>query len=197
MEAIKRKFATALMMAAFATTPVAKAVAPRPLTLYTSTHPAMGTEFTLYLYSADAAVAAETSEEVFEEVDRVGQLLSNYRDSSELSRINQNAAASPVTTDPEMLDFLTQSEHWSRASDGAFDITVGRLMKAWGFYRHSGHIPPDAELQQLRAATGWEKVQLDPAARTVRFTSPGVELDPGGIGKGFAVDAAVRILRAQ
>lgn len=133
MEAIKRKFATALMMAAFATTPVAKAVAPRPLTLYTTTHPAMGTEFTLYLYSSDAAVAAETSEEVFDEVDRVEQLLSNYRDSSELSRINQNAAASLVTTDPEMLDFLTQSEHWSRVSDGAFDITVGRLMKAWGF----------------------------------------------------------------
>jgi FAD:protein FMN transferase len=194
--AITHKLATALLLALLATTPLAKAVTP-PLTLYTTTHPAMGTEFTLCLYSADPAAAAEISEEVFDEVDRIEQLLSNYRDSSELSRINKNAAASPVTTDPEMLDFLTQSEHWSRASDGAFDITVGRLMKSWGFYRHSGRIPPDGELQQLRTATGWEKVQLDPAARTVHFTSPGVELDPGGIGKGFAVDAAVRILRAQ
>jgi FAD:protein FMN transferase len=193
---ITYRLATALMLTVLATTPFAKAVTP-PLTLYTTNHPAMGTGFTLYLYSADPAAAAEISEEVFEEVDRIEQLLSNYRDSSELSRINQNAAASPVTTDPEMLDFLTQSEHWSRASDGAFDITVGRLMKAWGFYRHSGRIPPDAELQQLRAATGWEKVQLDSATRTVHFTSPGVELDPGGIGKGFAVDAAVRILRGH
>jgi len=62
----------------------------------------------------------------------LSELLSNYRESSELSRINQNgqnAGAGAVTTDPEMMDFLEQSEHWSRASNGAFDITVGRLMK--------------------------------------------------------------------
>jgi thiamine biosynthesis lipoprotein len=173
------------------------AAAPRPLKLYTTTHPAMATVYTLYLYSGDPETAAAISQEVFDEVDRIEQLLSNYRDSSELSRINQNAAAAPVTTDPEMLDFLEQSTHWSAASDGAFDITVGKLMKAWGFYRHQGRIPPDAELQQLRSATGWQKVKLDPTTRTVAFASPGVELDPGGIGKGFAVDAAVRILRAD
>jgi len=163
--------------------------------LYTFEHPAMATTFTLYLYLDDRARAATVSDEVFDEIDRVEQLLSNYRESSELSRINRDAAAAPVTTDPEMMDFLTQAEHWSRASDGAFDMTVGALMKAWGFYRHQGAVPPDAELERLRAVTGWQKVQLDPAARTVRFTAPGVELDPGGIGKGFAVDAAVRILR--
>jgi thiamine biosynthesis lipoprotein len=165
--------------------------------LYTTTHPAMGTVYTLYLYSADPEAAAAISADVFDEIDRIDQLLSNYRDTSELSRINQNAAKGPVTTDPEMMDFLAQSEHWSEASDGGFDITVGRLMKAWGFYRHGGRIPPADELQQLRSATGWQKVKLDLAARTVLFTSAGVELDPGGIGKGFAVDASVRILRAQ
>ena len=180
--------------------PVAAAIAPSKfakLELYTTTHPAMGTEFTLYLYSGDASAAASASEEVFEEIDRVEQLLSNYRDSSELSRINQNAGTAPVTTDPEMLNFLAQSERWSRASDGAFDITVGRLMKAYGFFKHEGRVPSDAELGELRAVTGWQKVELDPAARTVHFAVPGVELDPGGIGKGFAVDAAVRILRAD
>jgi thiamine biosynthesis lipoprotein len=166
-----------------------------PLKLFTFTHPAMATTFTLYLYLDDAARASAVSDEVFDEVDRVEQLLSNYRESSELSRIDREAAAAPVTTDPEMMQFLADAEHWSRASDGAFDITVGRLMKAWGFYRHRGAVPPDDELERLRAVTGWQKVQLDEAARTVRFTAPGVELDPGGIGKGFAVDAAVRILR--
>ncbi len=157
----------------------------------------MGTEFTLYLYSRDPSAAASVSDEVFDEIDRIEQLLSNYRASSELSRINQDAAASPVTTDPEMFDFLTQSAHWSQVSDGAFDITVGQLMKSWGFFRNEGHIPSDAELEKLRLVTGWQKVQLDSSTRTVRFTAPGVELDPGGIGKGFAVDAAVRILRAD
>ena len=157
----------------------------------------MATTFTLYLYSHKADRAAEVSTEVFEEIDRIEQLLSNYRDSSELSRINRNAAAGPVTLDAEMMDFLVQAQHWSEVSDGAFDLTVGRLMKVWGFYRHQGHVPPAAELESTRADTGWQKVELNPADRTVRFAASGVELDPGGIGKGFAVDAAVRILRAD
>ncbi len=70
-------------------------------------------------------------------------------------------------------------------------------MKAWGFFRSTGHVPSDADLAQVRAQTGWKRVMLDAGARTVRFTSPGVELDPGGIGKGFAVDAAVKALRAD
>jgi thiamine biosynthesis lipoprotein len=167
------------------------------LKLFTTTHPAMGTTFTLYLYSADSSEAAAVSDEVFDQIDETEQELSNYRDSSELSRINQNAAAGPVTTDAETMDFLAQAQHWSQASDGAFDITVGQLMKAWGFYRHQGQIPPESEFARLRSVTGWQKVRLDPQARTVFFTTPGVELDPGGIGKGFAVDAAVRILRAD
>ena len=157
----------------------------------------MGTEFTLYLYSATSSEAASVSNEVFDEIDRIDQLLSNYRDSSELSRLNRTAASGPVTTDPETFAFLMQSQHWSRVSGGAFDITVGSLMKSWGFFTHEGRIPTAQELAKLRAATGWQKMQLDPTQRTVRFTSPGIELDPGGIGKGFAVDAAVRILHAD
>lgn len=157
----------------------------------------MGTTYTLYLYSDDPTRAADISDEVFDEVDRIDQLLSNYRDSSELSRIDREAAAAPVTTDPEMFSFLQQALHWSQVSDGAFDITVGRLMQAWGFFRHEGRVPTEAELSQLRAVTGWQHVLLDPAARTVHFDTPGIDLDPGGIGKGFAVDAAVRILRAD
>jgi len=197
MGATKRWLAVGWLAITLALTSTAVAAVPSHLRLFTTTHPAMGTEFTLYLYSEDSEAAAAVSEEVFDEVDRIEQLLSNYRESSELSRINQNAGAGAVTTDPEMMDFLQQSEHWSRASNGAFDITVGRLMKGWGFFRHEGRIPTDAELGDLRAVTGWEKVKLDSAARTVQFTSLGIELDPGGIGKGFAVDAAVRILRAD
>ena len=169
----------------------------RATTLYTFTHPAMATTFTLYLYSNHADRAAEVSTEVFDEIDRIEQLLSNYRESSELSRINQNAAAGPVTVDAEMMDFLAQAQHWSQVSDGAFDLTVGRLMKVWGFYRHQGHVPPAAEIASIHAVTGWRNVELDPAERTVHLAATGVELDPGGIGKGFAVDAAVRILHAD
>lgn len=165
--------------------------------LFTRVHPAMGTDFTLYIYAADAAAADREAERVFAIVDQLDSLLSNYKPQSELSRINHEAARRAVTTDPETFRFLQESLAWSARSEGAFDITVGKLMRAWGFFRSTGHVPSDADLAQVRAQTGWKRVELNAATRTVRFTSPGVELDPGGIGKGFAVDAAVKVLRAD
>ena len=166
-------------------------------TAYRETHAAMGTIFTLYIYSANERQADALAQEAFDEVDRVEQLLSNYRPSSELSRINANAAAGPVVTDPETFEFLRTSLEWSARTDGAFDITVGRLMKAWGFFRAQGHVPDAAELAQTGKEIGWRKVQLNTRSRTVRFTAPGLELDPGGIGKGYVVDRMVARLRAQ
>lgn len=173
--------------------------------LFTRVHPAMGTDFTLYIYAADAAAADREADRVFTIVDQIESLLSNYQPQSELSRINAEAAQHAVTTDPETFRFLKESLAWSALSDGAFDITVGKLMKAWGFFRSkghpsgrpSGHVPSDAELARVRAETGWRRVVLNAGTRTVRFTAPGVELDPGGIGKGFAVDAAIEALRAD
>jgi thiamine biosynthesis lipoprotein len=165
--------------------------------LFSIDHPAMGTTFTLYLYAANKETADAEAAPVFDEVDRIEDLLSNYRVSSELSRINREASGAVITTDPETFAFLSASIGWSARSQGAFDITVGKLMKGWGFFNKRGRIPTDAELETLRNQTGWEKVQLDAAARTVHFTSPGIELDPGGIGKGFAVDKAVAILRSE
>ena len=155
----------------------------------------MGTDYTLYIYAADAAAADREAERVFEIVDQLDALLSNYKPDSELSRINHEAADHAVTTDPEAFRFLEASLAWSARSDGAFDITVGKLMKAWGFFRSTGHVPSEGDLARVRAETGWKHVALDRDTRTVRFTAPGVELDPGGIGKGFAVDAAVKALR--
>jgi thiamine biosynthesis lipoprotein len=172
-------------------------VAGTPLQLYSSNHPAMGTTFSLYLYASSPAEADAETAAVFEEIDRLEQLLSNYRDTSELSRINREAGHAEVTTDPETFRFIETSLAWSARSDGAFDITVGKLMKAWGFFRASGHRPTPLELSQVRREVGWKSVQLDPERRTVRFLSPGIELDPGGIGKGYAIEQAVAILRAD
>ena len=168
-----------------------------PLKLYAFHHPAMGTEFGVYLYTRTEAEATGLAAEVFDEVDRIEQELSNYRETSELSRIVREAAKAPVTTDPETFRFLEESQHWSEVSGGAFDITVGPLMKVWGFFEHGGHVPSSNDLERVRPMVGYRNVELDPSTRTVRFRVAGVDLDPGGIGKGFAVDAAVAILRAR
>ncbi len=158
----------------------------------------MGTEFSLDLYAPDQQTADHVSEQAFEEIDRLEALLSNYRPASELSRIGREIATRPVTTDPETFAFLDRSLFWSRESDGAFDITVGPLLRAWGFFAHAGRIPSPGERATLRAHVGWRHLQLDPANRTVRSTPPqALELDPGSIGKGFAVDHVIAGLREQ
>jgi thiamine biosynthesis lipoprotein len=172
--------------------------AMNPVTqLFRTTHPAMGTEYSLYLYAPSNQEAEKIAAPVFQEIDRVDALLSNYRPESELSRINHEAFEQEVTTDPETFRFLATCLAWSQRSAGAFDISVGKLMKVWKFFGASGALPSPDELAAARADVGWEKIRLNAEQRTVRFLATGVELDPGGIGKGYAVDRAVRILKAK
>lgn len=165
--------------------------------LFYLSHSAMGTTYSLYLYAHSQSEADSDAASVFDEIDRLEALLSNYQESSELSRINREASDAAVTTDPETFHFLQTSLAWSARSHGAFDITVGKLMKAWGFFRANGNVPTKAELAHVRNQTGWQRVQLNRTQRTVRFLFPGIELDPGGIGKGYAVERAVAMLRVE
>jgi len=180
----------------FATATLSAQPATLPENLYTQSHLAMGTIFTIKLYAPDPDTADRIITATFEEIDRVEALLSNYQPSSELSRISREAGNGPVVTDPETFNFLTRSFYWSKRSHGAFDITVGPLLRAWGFKAKNGHVPTQAEQRPLRDEVGWDKVQLDPVTHTVRFTTrKPMELDPGSIGKGFAVDSVVALLR--
>jgi thiamine biosynthesis lipoprotein len=133
----------------------------------------------------------------FEEVRRLDEMLSNYRADSQWSEVNRHAAEKPVKVSPELFQLLSACVAYSRESEGAFDISVGPLMKVWGFYKGSGHLPHKAEVEAALPKVGYRHIQLDPAAGTVRFDRAGVELDPGGIGKGYAVDRMVDVLRQQ
>jgi len=155
----------------------------------------MGTVFTIYLYARDSLQAECLFEVAFEEIDRLDQTLSNYRATSELSRINRLAAREPVTTDPEVFGLLESALDFSERSDGAFDITVGPLMRAWGFFRGQGRLPLNEELRSAAETVGFHSVLLDAPTRTVKFAVPGVELDLGAIGKGHAVDRVAEVLR--
>lgn len=162
--------------------------------LFYESRPAMGTSFEIYLYASGPERASELFEMAFDEIERVEEALSNYRPSSELSRINANASEGPVVTDKEVFDLLAQALDYSQRSDGAFDITVGKLMKAWGFFRGSGHFPSDQELTLARQQAGWQNVKLDQRARSIYFLKRDIELDLGGIGKGYALDRVAELL---
>jgi thiamine biosynthesis lipoprotein len=109
--------------------------------------------------------------------------------------MNREAASRPVRVTPELFALLSDCLEYSRMSDGAFDITVGPLMKVWGFYKEEGSLPQPKDIKEALKRVGYRHVHLDPGLRTVRFARPGMDLDPGGIGKGYAVDRMVRVLK--
>jgi len=156
---------------------------------------AMGSTYSLVLYGEDRAKLEKASEDAFEEVRRLDHLLSHYRPESEWSQVNRYAAERPVKVSAELFQLLSACVEYSRQSEGAFDISVGPLMKVWGFYKGSGHLPQRAEVLKGLEKVGYRNILLNASSKTVRFAKDGVELDPGGIGKGYAVDRMVDILR--
>jgi thiamine biosynthesis lipoprotein len=157
----------------------------------------MGTTVEIYLYAADSQQAGTLFDAAFEEIERIDATLSTYRPASEISRINARAGTEPVTTDPEVFQLINSALSYSRSTDGAFDITVGSLREAWGFFRGVGQYPTKAELDRAKENAGWQYVALDSAARTIQFLRPGLELDLGAIGKGYALDRAAVVLSAS
>lgn len=156
---------------------------------------AMACRFELVLEGADPARLRAAGEEALREIERIEDRLSFYRPASELSRLNARAADAPVRVSAPLFGLLRTARTLHAETGGAFDPTVGPLMRAWGFTRGPGRLPDPAALDAARRCTGMAHVELDEDARTVRFTRPGVQLDLGGIGKGFAVDEAVAVLR--
>ena len=156
---------------------------------------AMGSTFTVELYGYDRVAMETAADGALAEARRLDEMLSNYKPDSEWSEVNRSAADGPLKVSPELFRLLAACLEYSRQSDGAFDISVGPLMKVWGFYRGTGHLPHRAEVMAAMAKVGYRHVHQDPAAQTVWFDRPGVELDPGGIGKGYAVDRMVGVLR--
>jgi thiamine biosynthesis lipoprotein len=162
---------------------------------YQGSRVSMACTYAIDAYGPDADALPRIVNDAFDEVDRIDRLMSNYKADSPLSAINRDAATHPVAVDAELFDFLATSLRYTRESDGAFDITVGPLMKAWGFFQGDGHVPADADLSAARHLVGASHVILDAGEKTVRFDRPGVELDLGGIAKGYAVDRVVTRLR--
>ena len=158
---------------------------------------AMGAAFSVVLYGSDQAAMNQAMDAAFAEAHRLDALLSNYKPESEWSRINREAATHPVSVSPELFHLLSDCIEYSRTSEGTFDITVGPLMRAWGFFGGERHVPSPDQIRDALEIVGYRHVQLNARRRTVRFDRPGVEIDPGGVGKGYAVDRMVEILRAR
>jgi thiamine biosynthesis lipoprotein len=157
----------------------------------------MGTVFTVVAYGRDSRYLAQVAEQAFEEIDRLDAQMSNYRPESELSGINRSAARQAVVVEPRLFQLIRDALRASDETAGAFDITVGPLIKSWGLFRGQGRLPSPTELRQVLNRVGHRRVKLDPNQRTISFGAEGMELDLGGIAKGYAVDQTVETLRSN
>jgi len=173
------------------------AVASDPLLRLEKSADAMGSTYSIAIYGNDRVEMEAAVDAAFDEVHRLDEMLSNYKPDSEWSEVNRHAAERPMKISPELFQLLSACVAYSRESEGAFDISVGPLMKVWGFYKGSGHLPHRPEVLAALTKVGYRHIHLDAAAQTVWFDRPGVELDPGGIGKGYAVDRMVDVLRQK
>ena len=145
-------------------------------------------EFASHVPQAQAALA---------EADRLEQVMTIFRDSSELSRINSTAAQGRVPADAELFTLLQECAALHDATGGAFDITSTPLSRCWGFLRRDGRLPSSEEIDSARACVGMHLVELDPRDASVYFRRPGVMLNLGAIGKGFALDRLAEFLRRR
>ena len=157
----------------------------------------MGTRFELVLGPGDPVRLRAAGEEALAEIARLDGQLSAYRPSSDVSWINARASRAPVKIEPGLFALLERCRALSRATEGAFDISVGPLMRAWGFVDGAGAVPSDAVRQDAESSVGWRHLHLDPAASTVQFGRPDMRIDLGAVGKGCAVDSAIEILRGH
>ena len=158
---------------------------------------AMGSTYSVVLYGEDRSKLEAAAESAFDEARRLDTMLSNYKSDSEWSIVNAEASNHPVVVSQELFDLLSACVDYSRRSEGSFDITVGPLMKVWGFYKGSGHLPKPGEVEQALKQFGYGNIVLNASDRTVFFKKAGLNIDPGGVGKGYAVDRMVAVLRKQ
>ena len=155
----------------------------------------MGTFCEIQVCHSDASWAQQAIRRAFDEMEHIDRLLSNHNPESELSALNREASRSPFHVSDELLDFVLQCRALYDATENALDPTVGALVRAWGFFTLHPGKPSDSEIAAAKAASGFDKVQVNAGARTIFYAASGMEIDSGGIGKGYAVDRAVQVLR--
>mgnify|MGYP001575916177 CR=1 FL=1 len=186
-----------------AAAPAPAARKPRPNPAAVARQPAverarylMGTICTVRAEALDTVRAGLAVEEAFGEIARLEQVMSSWRDDSELARLNAEAGEDRVPCSPDLYAVLDSALALASETDGAFDPTIEPLVRVWDL-RGQGRVPDVVQVAAAKSRVGWRMVLLDPGRRTARFTKPGAGVDLGGIGKGYALDRAAEALRRR
>jgi thiamine biosynthesis lipoprotein len=165
------------------------------LARYAYDEPHMGTRFQIVLYAPEEASAQRAAKAAFQRIADLDGIMSDYRPTSELMRLCQQAGGPPVPVSPELFFVLSKAQEVSRLSGGAFDVTVGPVVRLWRRARRTQRLPDPKQLTEARTLVGYDQIILDAKAQAVQLTKTGMLLDLGGIAKGYAADEALAVLR--
>lgn len=157
-------------------------------------HRAMACRFEITFDARDAC-SFPAARAALSQIDAIESQLTVFRDTSAIADLNRRAPHESVACDGALFELLTRCAELSQATDGAFDITSTPLSRCWGFLRREGRLPSASEIASGRELVGMQHVRLDPQQPSVRFRKPGVELNLGAVGKGYALDCVATTLR--
>lgn len=184
----------ALVMALAARASAAKGAA---LQRFEFIEPHMGTLFQIVLFAPDAAVAKPAAKAAFARIEALDRIMSDYDTDSELNRLCRQPPRTAVPVGAELFDILQRSIALAEKTNGAFDITLGPVIRLWRETRRRKKLPPDAQRLAAMQASGFSKLRLNTADHTVTLLNDGMQLDLGGIAKGYAAEAALAALKQQ
>ncbi|MBI3650148.1 MAG: FAD:protein FMN transferase [Acidobacteria bacterium] len=157
----------------------------------------MGTQFKIILYASNAKIAHRAARKAFTRIRRLDAIMSDYQETSELNQFSHQGANKPIKLSRDLFRVLDHSQKLAARTAGAFDVTVGVLTRLWRRARRTGELPDQAHLAHALSVTGYQKLHLDAKTQTAWLEAEGMLLDVGGIAKGYAADAALRVLQQQ
>ena len=159
--------------------------------------PEMGVDFHLKFFAKDRPAAERIARKTYARVEQLNAIFSDYAPASELNRLCQKPHGQPVKVSRELFDILQRAQTLARETNGAFDITAGPMIRLWRTARRQQKLPTPEALAAVKPRVGFEKIKLNARNRTVTLLAPEMQLDLGGIAKGYAVDEAMKILKAN
>jgi thiamine biosynthesis lipoprotein len=157
----------------------------------------MGVQARILLYAPDSSTAESAARAAFDRIAELDAIMSDYRQDSELMRLCRRAGEGPVRVSDDLFSVLEIAQRLSAQSNGAFDVTVGPYVRLWRQARREQKLPSPEDLLEASRAVGWEKMTLDQNGKTVHLEVEGMQLDLGGIAKGYAADAAIATLSSH
>ena len=158
-------------------------------------HIHLGTFCQVVVVAPNHKTAQQCVDLAFEQIQTLDAIFSNHRDDSELAKVNAQAFERPVKVSDPLYTVVERAVDVSQRSDGAFDITVGPLIDLWKQASDANSIPNPEQIREAKSKVGYQKLLLDPSAKTIQFETEGMKLDLGGIAKGYIIDACIEAIQ--